>query len=633
MYNLNQNANNNNQGFNLGFNQPALNQASLNYNSMSNNYDANLSKGNVFAGLNNNLGGRLGESGGGLTGTGGIRGFTSGSGGINGVDYSGGIGGGGLTGSINGLNGLGGNGLIGGLNTNSVNLNSVNGFNSDKPYQPLNQLSNNTYGINGITSLNSLNQGNQVNQLNQTQLNQPDQPLNTVIDVKQQQQKQEVYPIPNKKSTKNLKNLKDKDVKEVPNLNNPNPNQNQNASATPNQEKPSPIQERFINLFMNNKHDKAKANSANFLKTLLIILIVIAVLSDIIMLEVLCLYMNVCYGEKYESVGWLSHTVIPVLIIFLLTHFILYLGVEFMNKSAITIVTVIYLLLSLLFIGLGIYSIVIANIRKPEEMNDIWSELSSQSRVYYYDNNINTLIKVFKSKTLTVGGTYVSFFVFCLALAYFSSQYNSASVDGWRPILASSISDERAQRYVEFFERNNPTYQLLRKNEGMAYDELALIATSDIKTKKTDMALKVNEIFEKDEGKLRNGEEKEEEKIEKSRGGKPPRFRKDGGVGGGINEFSGDGLVPEMIAEKIADKDEVKFAKSKDSIENSKLEDHHIKYNQSDKERVVDGIDNIKYRQDNHNQSNLTNNNQNNNQDEAKQTVKSLLNRKKKVIN
>lgn len=237
-------------------------------------------------------------------------------------------------------------------------------------------------------------------------------------------------------------------------------------SQIPNRNSKNENQVKFRNSFIKQDVSTNDADNANTMRNVLKILTLTMIVMNMITLEIQCLYFNSCYGEMYEMNYWVSHSIAPIGLLLIFMTLLFYLAIEYIYKPMITVMTYLYLVLSLALVGLGLYTIIIVKINNSDTLTSSWIGLSLQSRVYYYNNSIQDLYDVYSYKMLTTGAFYIVYFIFCLAIAFLSYKHNDGILEKWRPTLQSRLSNERAHRYYEIYQKFIADHDKLSKLEN-----------------------------------------------------------------------------------------------------------------------------------------------------------------------
>jgi hypothetical protein len=181
--------------------------------------------------------------------------------------------------------------------------------------------------------------------------------------------------------------------------------------------------------------------------------------------------MNICYGEKIEMEKWISDSIAPLGVILLFFYIFLYFASDLISKPTIKLINISILILVIFCIGLGIYTLASAGSKTVDNIKSSWDILSQQSKIYYYDNDVNVLLNTYHTKMYTTGGLYVLLAIMSIILVVFSFQYYEKLTNDWRPPLRARLSDERAQRYIDMYAKFNKDYKRLSQLENYSIDK------------------------------------------------------------------------------------------------------------------------------------------------------------------
>jgi hypothetical protein len=230
------------------------------------------------------------------------------------------------------------------------------------------------------------------------------------------------------------------------------------------------LQNEFKNIF---KGDDLLSNN-NYRKRLMH-LVFICIVIDLIFLEILCLYLNVCYGEVIEMQKWVSNSIVPLGLILLLLYIMLYSSSDSISKSVINISNILITIILIFFFGIGIFTIGFAASSKIDDLDSSWNLLSKQSKMYYYDNDINVLFSTYINKMMVTGILYLVQAVLGIIVICFSYRYHEKLTYDWRPPLRTRLSDERAKRYIDIYSKFNKDYKRLYELENFKTDKDKII--------------------------------------------------------------------------------------------------------------------------------------------------------------
>lgn len=169
--------------------------------------------------------------------------------------------------------------------------------------------------------------------------------------------------------------------------------------------------------------------------------------------------MNICYGEKIEMQKWVSNAIAPIGVILLIFYTILYFASDYISKPIINFMNICIILMLICCLGFGVFSIIRAASITLDTINLSWNILSQQSKIFYYDNDVNVLFKTYQQKMFTTGGFFILLAVMSILLVCFSYTYYGKLENDWRPPLRARLSDERAHRYIELYSKFNKDYK------------------------------------------------------------------------------------------------------------------------------------------------------------------------------
>ena len=226
------------------------------------------------------------------------------------------------------------------------------------------------------------------------------------------------------------------------------------------------VQKEFKNLF-----NKNMLQNNSYRRRLLHMLIIIIIVNCILW-EVLCLFMNVCYGEKYVMQKWVSHSICPMIFILLICYVLLFFSSDYLYKPGIQIANILIIVLLLLFIGFGIYSIIRALGISTDALNDRWNSMSFNSQNYFTD--FDDFKKEFKTDMLVTAIFYFFIAVTGIVLIIFSYQFFyllTETAFDWRPPLRSRLHDDRAQRILNLYALYNEDFRRLYEAEHKKKEE------------------------------------------------------------------------------------------------------------------------------------------------------------------
>lgn len=228
------------------------------------------------------------------------------------------------------------------------------------------------------------------------------------------------------------------------------------------------VQSEFKNLF-----NKNMLQNNSYRRRLLHLLIVIIIVNCILW-EVLCLFMGVCYGENVVMQGWLSQTICPLIFILLLCYVFLFFSSDYLYKPGIQIANILIILLLLMFIGFGVYSLIRGVGISSETLNNRFNELSSNSQGFF--NDFDDFKDTFKINMIVTAVFYLFIALTGIILIIFSYQFFyllTETAFDWRPPLRSRLHDDRAQRILNLYALYNEEFRRLYEAEHKKKEENA----------------------------------------------------------------------------------------------------------------------------------------------------------------
>jgi hypothetical protein len=163
---------------------------------------------------------------------------------------------------------------------------------------------------------------------------------------------------------------------------------------------------------------------------------------------------------------WVSNSIAPLCIILLFLYVILYFSSDLIYRPIIYVTNIFIIILLIVFIAVGIFTFGFAASTKITDIQSSWDILSNQSKIYYYDNDINVLHNTYFSKMMTTGGLYLLLGVMGVVNVCFAYQYYEKLTNDWRPPLRARLSDDRAQRYIDLYSKFNKDYKKLYEMEN-----------------------------------------------------------------------------------------------------------------------------------------------------------------------
>jgi hypothetical protein len=196
-----------------------------------------------------------------------------------------------------------------------------------------------------------------------------------------------------------------------------------------------------------------------------------------ILLLYISLYLNVCFGEAIEMQRWVSESIVPLCLILLFLYVSLYFTTELINRFFVKIITIFLIILVVIYLAIGIAALILGTTTKLEELRDTWNLLSSNSQLYYYENDIHNLYNGYYMKMVVTGSLYLTLFIIVGLLSIFNIQFYKNLDNNWRPPLKSRLNDDRAERYINYYAKYNKDYKPLvnTKNKGGELNKLELV--------------------------------------------------------------------------------------------------------------------------------------------------------------
>ena len=186
-----------------------------------------------------------------------------------------------------------------------------------------------------------------------------------------------------------------------------------------------------------------------------------------VILEVLCLYLGCCFGEKVELEYYLSHSIIPLFIILIAVNYLTYTAADYVLRTMMKFLFSILFVYSGVFLGFGIYAVVLASQLKTDNtlFTSRWNQLSLNSKIYYFSNSMTNLINSYFTKMIVVGVIYLFTGIVTVLNCFFLWDYNDKISDNWKPQLKSRMSDEKKKKYIDLKSKlSNNNQENLRQN-------------------------------------------------------------------------------------------------------------------------------------------------------------------------
>ena len=232
------------------------------------------------------------------------------------------------------------------------------------------------------------------------------------------------------------------------------------------------LNEEFKDIF--NKEN----SNINDVRRNLIHLIIVTAVVNCIAWELDCLFLNACYGENIEMERFISSLLFPFIIISIFLLYLLYVTVNFLRQTAIKISLIIYTIFSLLFIVIGIYSLV-KGLQYNDEMAERVIKTLTKYEIDYYreiykdnDNEEKHLKRVFTYKMVFTGilDLILGFLgiIIVIASIVFNSLLSQTTFD-WRPPLRSHVRIARIKKAIELYTQNSESFINLFRAENPHY--------------------------------------------------------------------------------------------------------------------------------------------------------------------
>lgn len=226
------------------------------------------------------------------------------------------------------------------------------------------------------------------------------------------------------------------------------------------------VQSEFKNLF-----NKNMLQNNSYRRRLLHMLIVIIIINCILW-EVLCLFMGVCYGENVVMQGWLSQTICPLIFILLICYVFLFFCSDYLYKPGIQVANILIILLLLMFIGFGVYSLIRGLGISSDTLTNRYNELSINSQKFF--DGIQDFKDTFKINMIVTAVFYLFIALTGIVLIIFSYQFFyllTETAFDWRPPLRSRLHDDRAQRILNLYAIYNEEFRRLYEAEHKKKEE------------------------------------------------------------------------------------------------------------------------------------------------------------------
>jgi hypothetical protein len=188
-------------------------------------------------------------------------------------------------------------------------------------------------------------------------------------------------------------------------------------------------------------------------------------------------------------IKWVSNSIAPLGVLLLVSYILLYFSSDLIFKPLIKISTFVILILLLFFCGIGIYVMLAASSQTLSDITSSWDVLSKQSQIYYYDNDSNKLLSIYKYKMFFTGALFLLNAVMSLITLVFAYQYYQKLTNDWRPPLRSRLSDSRATRYIDLYSKFNTGYKKLYEMENFQKKQENINLVENVLENKNDLNL------------------------------------------------------------------------------------------------------------------------------------------------
>lgn len=163
---------------------------------------------------------------------------------------------------------------------------------------------------------------------------------------------------------------------------------------------------------------------------------------------------------------YVSTAIAPLCLIILFLYIVIYYAANLISKPVIRIFNILLLPIIIALMIVGTYALYKGNTMTLELINSSWDILSYQSRVYYYNNDIKELFNIYYRSMTVTGGLLILLGVSGILTFIFQCVLYFKLNVHWRPPLQSRLSDERAQRYINFYSKHNEEYKKLLESEN-----------------------------------------------------------------------------------------------------------------------------------------------------------------------
>ena len=267
------------------------------------------------------------------------------------------------------------------------------------------------------------------------------------------------------------------------------------------------LNEEFKNIF-----NKDNSNINDIRRCLIHLIILVGVINCCVW-EVDCLFFNICYGEDIEMERAISALLFPLIILSIFLLYILFVSINYLQRKLIMTCVIIYLLLSIVLIIIGIWSIVKGSKFNDDDETSAYNKLTLLEKEYYDEKGLR---KQFRRKMVTSGILNVVLgvagFIVFFKTFLFTSLLTKTSFD-WRPPLRSHVRVQRIKKTVQLYTNNYDSYLYKYQAENPNYQ----IDENEAKDNKNRFGGIKNSILNQSKvGAGDNSELKEKKESEKS---------------------------------------------------------------------------------------------------------------------
>ena len=212
------------------------------------------------------------------------------------------------------------------------------------------------------------------------------------------------------------------------------------------------LNEEFKNIF-----NKENSNINDIRRCLIHLIILVGVINCCVW-EVDCLFFNICYGEDIEMEKAISALLFPLIILSIFLLYILFVSINYLQRKIIMTCIILYLIVSIVLIIIGIWSIVKGAKYNSEDADQTYVKLTPFEKIYYDEKGLR---KQYRRKMITSGimNTVlgVAGFIVFFKTFLFTSLLSKTSFD-WRPPLRSHVRPQRIKKTVQLYTNNYDSY-------------------------------------------------------------------------------------------------------------------------------------------------------------------------------